>query len=114
MRIPKKGELVYIKQLHPFDEYKYPYFEAFGVMGDLYPNNPMNLGGYFKFSITEPNIVHNRRRMGRHSVYQNTGLTWRRIRTVSFQKLKLLVRNYNMKKIQRKNLQRQNLQRLSA
>lgn len=114
MGIPKTGDLVYIKQLHPFDEYKYPYFEAFGVMGDLYPNNPMNLGGYFKFSITEPNVVRNRRSMGRHRVYQNTGLTWGRIRTVSFQKLKLLVKAYKLRRLERQNLQRQNVQRLSA
>lgn len=98
--MPKPGELVYIKQLHYFDEYKYPYFEAFGIMGNLYRDTvdiPATRS-YFNFHITEPNIVRLRSSHGRPRVYPHTALTWERVRTVSFQKLKLLIRDYRLRR----------------
>jgi hypothetical protein len=92
MRIPKKGDLVYIKNLEPvFCRYDYPYFEGFGIIGTLYKTRDTR--GYFNFELTELNKI-NIRRGDRPHVYQKMGLTWKLVRTISFQKLKLLVRQY--------------------
>ncbi len=96
MHVPKVGELVYIKNLNEtYNENDYPYFESFGLIQKRHKTVPnTNNRSYFNFLITEPKENLN---LKAKQLYPKVILTWKLVRTISFEKLKLLVRKWRIK-----------------